>query len=55
MIITTKSRRMSREVQKNSGGCTASHSHLITAAAIEAAIVGAAGRGANRIVCHAMR
>ena len=42
---TTKSRRMPCQAQEHSGGRTASRPHLTIAAAIEAAIVGVAGRG----------
>jgi len=38
------------QAHQHSGGRTASRPHLTTAAAIKAAIAGAAGRGASRIV-----
>ena len=38
------------QTQEHSGGRTASRPQRTTAAAIEAAIVGAAGRGASRIL-----
>ena len=39
------------EAQEHSRGCTASRPHLTTAAAIKAAIVGAAGRGGQPHRC----
>ena len=43
------------QAQKHSGGRTTTRPHRTTAAVIEAAIVGAAGRGPATSLCSAMR